>query len=197
MSKSDTITFRICAFSTDSKYNVDSILSVFFNKVKCQNINSLREKNIEFDYRYSKSMNLHTNFVQVTNFSRSHNICSCADCILLMVDVENKDNLDELKKIKDYVNSNCIYGKKVYILGLFNDKSKIVHNEKTIKSTFQTDFFSLDFRQICYQNSDEIINEIKQIYSDVLEGKDSMPVGEKDDDLTGEDVQSKSKCIVF
>ena len=119
MSRSTPSVFRVGAFSTNfDTFSPITIIRQFFVSTVCKNISYIKDNHVEFEHVLEESTEIHTNFIAISNLEKSYNVCSCADCFIIFVDLELKESMDKLEQIVNYIKLKCNEDKKVYVLGI-------------------------------------------------------------------------------
>ena len=135
--------------------------------------------------------------IAISNLAKTYNVCSCADCFIVIVDLELKDSMEKLEQIVTYIQNKCSDDKKIYVLWIYNkeDNKQSDLKEETIKEYLTTAKLNYDYSEICLDVTVELVKIIEDIIKESIEAKKELKKmqNEQNEDMSG----SGAICVVF
>ena len=101
----------------------------------------------QFGYQIKKDVNIKINCDIINNFSVSHSGTLDSNGYIVFCNLENKDTLELLEKIVEYIKENCSLNIKTYVIGVFEDN---IDEDKTYMK-MQSFLSGLDFEFEYYE----------------------------------------------
>ena len=164
----------------------------------------------QFGYQLKKNVNIIINCDIINNFSVSHSGTLDSNGYIVFCNLENKNILELLEKIVDYIKENCSLNIKTYIIGVFEeniDEDKTYHKMKEFLSGFDFEFEyyemflgkkdMIKIIQKEYENA-EIMEEIfKNVFSEIYEGGKGPRFNKKDINYKDGADRSMVGCLLF
>ena len=198
MSKNTPAVFRVGAFSTNfDNFSPITIIRQFFVSTVCKNISYIKDNHVEFEHVLEDSTEIHTNFIAISNLEKSYNVCSCADCFIIFVDLELKESMDKLEQIVNYIKIKCNEEKKVYVLGIYTKGENIQSNfkEETFKDYLDTTKLYYEYLEVCLEVTVELVKIFEKIIKDAIEAKKELKILQSgmNEDMSG----SGANCYIF
>ena len=169
--------FRVAAFSTNfENFSPITLIRQFFVSTVCKNISYIKDNHVEFEHVLEDSTAIHTNFIAISNLEKSYNVCSCADCYIIFVDLELKESMEKLEEIINYIKVKCNDDKKVYVLGIYTKAENIQNNfkEETFKDYLDTTKLYCEYLEVCLELTVELVKIFEKIIQDALEAKKEL-----------------------
>lgn len=185
---------RMASFSTNfESFSPISIIRQFFMSTSCKNITYIKDNHVEYEYILKDSKTLHVNFIEISNLEKNYNICSCADCFVVLVDLEFQESIAKIEQTLNYIKEKCAQERKIYCVGIYNDKDKIPEElkENNIKKIFINSNIIYDY---CYFKLDSTVDIVKifdEITQETYENKIQNLQNSQRDDI------SNSGCNIY
>lgn len=92
----------------------------------------------------------------INDLSFIHDVSLEADANLLIINLEDKDNLEDLQAIIDYINDSSRMEMITYIIGIYQNKKKIAINQDEIKSLFEEQKLDYKSYQLEYNKKEGV-----------------------------------------
>ena len=92
----------------------------------------------------------------INDLSFIHDVSLDADANLLIINLEDKDNLEDLQAIIDYINDSSRMEMKTYIIGIYKNKKNVVINQDEIKYLFEEQKLDYKSYQLEYNKNEGV-----------------------------------------
>jgi len=137
----------------------------------------------QFGYQIKKDVNIKINCDIINNFSVSHSGTLESNGYIVFCNLENKDTLDLLEKIVDYIKENCSLNIKTYVIGVFEenideDKTYMKMQDFLSGLDFEFEYYEMFlgkkdmFKIITKEHENALIMEeaFKNVFNEIYEG---------------------------
>ena len=164
----------------------------------------------QFGYEIKKNVNIIINCDIINNFSVSHSGSLESDGYIVFCNLENKDTLELLEKIVDYIKENCSLNIKTYVIGVFEeniDEDKTFNKMQSFLSEldFEFEYYEMFlgkkdmFKIISKEYDNALIMEdaFKEIFKEIYEGGKGPRFYKKDNNYKDGADRSMVGCLLF
>lgn len=90
----------------------------------------------------------------LNDLSFIHDVSLEADANLLFINLEDKNTLDDLEAIIDYINDSSRMEMTTYLIGLYKNKIKLIVNQDEIKNLFEDQKLDYKFYQLKFNKNE-------------------------------------------
>lgn len=193
--------FRIGAFSTNNEeYPPISIIQKFFVASICRNISYIKENHVEFEHTLSNSFNeIHTNFIQILNYDKGYNICNCADCFIVFIDLECKKSESNYENIVHFISDKCNIDKTIFLLSFItqedNEKEYNLKKENVFTDIISKTNLHYEFLEIHLYDQENLVKNIETVFTQCLEIKLNLHRSRLEDEHN--DNNGSSGCLIY
>lgn len=163
----------------------------------------------QFGYQIKKDVNIIINCDIINNFSVSHSGTLESNGYIVFCNLENKDTLELLEKIVEYIKENCSINIKTYVIGVFEeniDEDKTYDKMQSFLSglDFEFEYYEMylgkkDMLKIIKKEYEyvEIMDDIfKNVFNEIYEGGKGPRFYKKDNNFKDGADRSMLGCLL-
>ena len=200
-SKEQLPSFFIICFTTDiDAYRPMTIIRQYVICEECSNVKYIKEEGVEYDHHFNKDLKFrHFKFIEILNIDKLNSKCIFADSYLLFINLEKEDIFEQMDLIYNYIQNNGNTDRKIYVLGLYMNKSNIKdeYKEEKIREYLEQQKLNCEYSELNFDSTNDLVKTIDFISCDTIKNKKNIEQikNKKNNDL--ENGQSNSKCIIF
>jgi len=162
----------------------------------------------QFGYQIKKDVNIIINCDIINNYSVSHSGTLESNGYIVFCNLENKNTLDLLDKLVDYIKENCSINIKTYVIGVFEeniDEDKTYMKMQSFLSglDFEFEYYEMFlgkkdmFKIISKEHENALIMEeaFKNVFNEIYEGGKGPRFYKKDNNY--KDPVDRSMCLLL
>ena len=189
----------------------DLIINIFINEhiivgKKINNDKDNPENNfISFTYQVKAGSTARIFFYQLSNLNKVYSINLNVDAFFILVDIEEKNALNKLDKVIEYVKQYCPKKIETYILGIYKNKNNIIEdfNESKILKFLNKKKFLYNYQNVLLLKEDQEYKQINENFENILfkifeHKKNYKETNEEEEQIYDRDEdKSRSRCNLF
>lgn len=193
---------NIIGFSTNPDImSCSFLLTMYFSSSLCHNISAHSQTHIEYD-RVINDIRVHVNFVTCSpSEDTKSKICESGDTYVLFIMIDNERAEESFYKVLSFMKKNCSTEKKIYIVGIYKEKEKIIDklNEENITMYLDAQRIYYELLMVDLNNKTNFVSIIDMI---TMEGLHNTKYSNVISDGTGGEDDynadaSTSGCFIF
>ena len=201
---SDYNPVNIVGFSTNpDKMSCSFLLTMYFSSSVCNNISAHSQTHIEYD-RVINGIRVHVNFVTCSpndeNDTKNSKMYENGDTYALFIMLDNPKAEENFLKLLSFIKKNCSTEKKIYIIGVYKEKEKIIEklNEENITIVLDAQRIYYELLMVDLNNKTNFVSIVDMITMEGLHNtKYTNVIGDSNAEEDYNADASTSGCLIF